>query len=158
MSWECVCVLWVVLGNFVVSLFYSKRSAMQRLEEQIKPFEGQADPGSVSPLHSLSRRSAPNWPQISGGRGAACWRHAVWGEACCCCWTLNASESQSCKKRVEFSLDPDQNAINEARQPSVCSCLTTIRAERWLTESLCGKQLLSTESKQVTLTLVWINH
>ncbi len=30
---------------------------MQRLEEQIKPFEGQADPGSVSPLHSLSRRS-----------------------------------------------------------------------------------------------------
>lgn len=38
-------------------LFYSKRSAMQRLEEQIKPFEGQADPGSVSPLHSLSLRS-----------------------------------------------------------------------------------------------------
>lgn len=43
---------------------------MQRLEVQIKPSEGQAVPGSVSPLHSHSRRSGEarqTDPRSAGG-------------------------------------------------------------------------------------------
>lgn len=62
-------------------------------------------------------------------------------------WTR---ESLSRKKRVEFSLDPDQDAINEARRSS----LFLTRAERWLISRVCAKQQRNADSKQV----VWINH